>query len=191
MAGFSRIASRCRSPSTFSPAPVTCAMGGGFRGCAAARGADGMGNRHLSDAEWHWTRDFVARGGTALRAYPIQQVTQADDGRWIPSDAMFARRHRMSIGTIVTRLDHLKYRKGGTIGTVEESFVARMRPWTASVCRTSPRVRAGSRPGRYVRRASSRSGAWPMDGCPHAALLRARRAVRRKLAQAGGVNSTP
>jgi ATP-dependent Lhr-like helicase len=83
----------------------------------------------LTDSEWAWTLDFVTRGGQSLVAYPeyCRVVPDAAGVHRVP-DRAIARRHRMSIGTIVSDASMtVKYQTGGTIGTVEESFVSRLR----------------------------------------------------------------
>jgi len=84
--------------------------------------------RDLSDAEWTWALDFVTRGGEALKAYPdYRKVVLADDGRYRVADAAIARRHRMSIGTIVSDAAvNVCYLRGKRLGNVEESFIARL-----------------------------------------------------------------
>ena len=52
---------------------------------------------------WQWALDFVTRGGAALTAYPDYHARAPDDdGVYRVPDARLARRHRMSIGTIVS-----------------------------------------------------------------------------------------
>lgn len=84
----------------------------------------------LTDAEWAWCLDFVTGGGEALRAYPeYRRVALGDDGLYRVADAAVARRHRMSVGTIVSESAMLvKWQSGGSLGSIEESFIARLRP---------------------------------------------------------------
>jgi ATP-dependent Lhr-like helicase len=84
--------------------------------------------RDLTDAEWQWALDFVTRGGDALKAYPdYQKVVRDEDGRSRIKDTMIARRHRMSIGTIVSDAAvDIRYMRGKRLGNVEESFIARL-----------------------------------------------------------------
>ena len=109
---------------------VTMALGGGFeedemlselRSTYAFRG--------LTDAEWAWTLDFVTRGGEALRAYPEYSRVVKSDGRYRVVDKQIARRHLLSIGTITADASmDVRYLTGGRLGSVEETFVARLRP---------------------------------------------------------------
>lgn len=108
---------------------VTVAAGGGFR-------PDELLNevrtthafRELSDADWRWALDFVARGGGSLQAYPEFRRVIDDGGRWRVADGPVARRHRLAIGTIVSEASvTVQFLMGGRLGTVEESFVARLK----------------------------------------------------------------
>jgi ATP-dependent helicase Lhr and Lhr-like helicase len=84
----------------------------------------------MSDAEWRWALDFVTRGGTALQGYPqFRRVSRAEDGRMRVADATIARRHRMAIGTISSDAEMVvKWANGARLGTVEESFISRLKP---------------------------------------------------------------
>lgn len=88
----------------------------------------------LRDSQWQWALAFVCHGGTSLTAYPDYQRVEANpDGIWRVASERLARRHRMGIGTIVSDASiTLKYwSKGGggkSLGSVEEAFIARLRP---------------------------------------------------------------
>ncbi|WP_232229902.1 ligase-associated DNA damage response DEXH box helicase [Polaromonas glacialis] len=110
---------------------VTVALGGGFvpdalyaevRGAAAYAG--------LSRENWDWCLSFVAQGGPSLAVYPDYRRAVPDgEGVWRVPDARLARRHRMNIGTIVSDASMaVQYVGGARIGTVEESFAARLKP---------------------------------------------------------------
>jgi ATP-dependent Lhr-like helicase len=84
----------------------------------------------LSKAEWDWALQFLTSGGDALKSYnDFAKVTRDEDGFFVLQDKRKAMRHRLSIGTI-TADPHLKVKfiSGGTIGTVEESFISRLTP---------------------------------------------------------------
>jgi ATP-dependent Lhr-like helicase len=109
---------------------VTIALGGGFRSenlLAEVRSAWSF--RHLSDDEWQWALDFVARGGQTLAVYPeYRRVLPDEQGIYRVPDAALGRRHRMGIGTIVSDASlKVQYVSGGRLGSVEESFIARLR----------------------------------------------------------------
>ncbi|AXA89727.1 ligase-associated DNA damage response DEXH box helicase [Massilia sp. YMA4] len=108
---------------------VTIALGGGFRSEALfdeVRGA--WSYRHLTEEEWQWALDFVARGGQSLTVYPeYRRVLPDEEGIYRVPDVALGRRHRMGIGTIVSEaMIQVKYQSGGRIGTVEEGFIARL-----------------------------------------------------------------
>ncbi len=114
---------------------VTIALGGGFRPdelYAEVRGA--FSYAKLSQQEWSWCLDFVRQGGASLAAYPdYKRVVPDEDGVWRVPDARLARRHRMSIGTIVSDANlQVRFwggRGGGArLGSIEESFLARLKP---------------------------------------------------------------
>jgi ATP-dependent Lhr-like helicase len=109
---------------------VTIAVGGGFRPeelLAEVRTTSAF--RNLTDAEWRWVMDFVTRGGQALGAYPEYNKVVERDGLYVIRDRMAAVRHRISIGTIVSEAAmKVRFIRGKTIGTVEENFIARLRP---------------------------------------------------------------
>jgi ATP-dependent Lhr-like helicase len=110
---------------------VTVALGGGFvpdelyeevRGTAAYAG--------LSRENWEWCLSFVRQGGPSLSAYPdYRRAVPDEEGVWRVPDARLARRHRMNIGTIVSDASmSVQYLGSGRIGSVEESFAARLKP---------------------------------------------------------------
>jgi ATP-dependent Lhr-like helicase len=114
---------------------VSMALGGGFvpdELYEEVRGA--WAYRDLSMADWTWALAFVRHGGLSLTAYPDYRRVEPDEqGIWRVPDARLARRHRMSIGTIVSDASiQLKFwSKGGggkQLGSVEEAFIARLKP---------------------------------------------------------------
>jgi ATP-dependent Lhr-like helicase len=109
---------------------VTVAAGGGFRsGELFEEVRAAWAYRDLTPAEWDWTLDFVTRGGPALAAYPEYRRVVERDGLYTIADRVVARRHRMAIGTITSDASvGVQYLTGGRLGTVEESFIARLRP---------------------------------------------------------------
>ena len=85
--------------------------------------------RNLTDAEWAWALDFAARGGPALRAYPQYARLREEAGHWGMSDNDMAKRHRQNIGTITSDASiQVQYFRGRHLGSVEESFLAKLRP---------------------------------------------------------------
>ena len=109
---------------------VTLALGGGFDACALLEEVRAThAYRDLSGAEWSWALGFVSTGGNALRAYEQYNKLAAQDGIYRPTTRQVAQYHRMSIGTITSdSMVKLSFLKGGSLGSIEESFVARLRP---------------------------------------------------------------
>lgn len=76
---------------------------------------------------------FVQHGGESLTAYPdYRRAIPNEHGVWHVPDAHLARRHRMSIGTIVSDSSMAvkfwsKGASGKSLGSVEENFIARLK----------------------------------------------------------------
>ncbi len=110
---------------------VTVALGGGFVADELyAEVRSTAAYRELTPESWAWCLSFVQQGGPSLAAYPDYRRAVPDaQGVWRVPDARLARRHRMNIGTIVSDASMVvQYLGGGKIGTVEESFAARIKP---------------------------------------------------------------
>lgn len=148
---------------------VSMALGGGFTPdalLAEVRGA--WAYRELSEADWAWALAFVRHGGLSLTAYPDYRRVEPDEhGIWRVPDARLARRHRMSVGTIVSDASiHLKYwSKGGggkNLGSVEEGFIARLKPGDGFLFagRLLELVRVENMTA-YVRRSAAKKAAVP------------------------------
>ena len=141
---------------------VTIALGGGFTPDALydeVRGA--WAYRQLSRAEFQWALDFVEKGGSSLAAYPEYHRVRRIDGVYRVPDRGVARRHKLGIGTIVSDASmQVKYLSGGRIGTVEEGFVARLRPGDCFVFagRSLEFIRTEEMTA-YVKRAVNKRGA--------------------------------
>jgi ATP-dependent Lhr-like helicase len=169
---------------------VTVALGGGFLPeelLAEVRTT--WAYRDLPGDEWQWVLDFISRGGEALRAYPEYSRAVPDEtGVYRVPNRMIAMRHRMSIGSIVSEpaltVRYLRGRK--SIGSVEENFLARLRPGDrfifAGKALEFVRIRDLTA---WVRKAPSAEGAvpkWSGLRMPLSAELAA--AVREKLDEA-------
>ena len=110
---------------------VTVASGGGFDAdelLAEVRTTHAFAA--MTDEQWGWVLDFVHRGGPTLKAYPqYARVQQDETGLWKIASDRLAKMHRMSIGTIVSDSSVLiKTTRGKYLGSVEESFAAKLRP---------------------------------------------------------------
>ena len=109
---------------------VTRALGGGFEESSMrAELSDTHAYAELDDQRWQWLKDFITRGGPALKAYPGFRRVDLIDGQYRVSDRRIATRHRLSVGTI-TSDGHLqvRFQKGGSLGQIEERFITRLKP---------------------------------------------------------------
>ena len=108
---------------------VTLATGPGFEEEALLREVrDTHAFAQITDREWRWVQDFITRGGSALQGYPQYRRVVRLDGLHRVADSRLARHHRMSIGTIASDTEMVvKWASGGTLGTVEESFIGRLK----------------------------------------------------------------
>jgi ATP-dependent Lhr-like helicase len=110
---------------------VTLALGGGFtRAEVLAELRSTRAYQALTEQELDWALDFCTYGGSALAAYPeYARLVRDDDGVYRPANAQVGRRHVLNIGTIVSDTAiAVRFLSGGRLGTVEESFVARLTP---------------------------------------------------------------
>jgi ATP-dependent Lhr-like helicase len=84
----------------------------------------------LPEAAWAAVLAYVETGGSALQHYPEHRRVERDaQGRLIVPDRRQQTRHRLSIGTIVSDGSvSVQWLKGGRLGSVEESFIARLAP---------------------------------------------------------------
>lgn len=109
---------------------VTVAIGGGFQPQELLREVRStVAYRDLSDEEWQWALNFVKHGGNSLGAYADFHRVEEHEGRFVVTDRQKIRQHRISIGTIVSDASvQVKYLKGKKIGSVEETFIGRLKP---------------------------------------------------------------
>jgi ATP-dependent Lhr-like helicase len=89
--------------------------------------------RKLTRTQFDWCLAFVEHGGTSLAAYPEHHRILRDDmGCYRMPAGEVARRHSMNIGTIVSDSTmKVAWQSGGSLGTIEESFIARLKPGDA------------------------------------------------------------
>lgn len=167
---------------------VTAAAGGGFRAedlFSEVRST--WAYRNLSTEEWDWVMDFVTRGGQALSGYPEYARVARQNGMYLIRDLSTARRHRMQIGSITSDAElAVRWLGGARLGSIEESFVARLKPGDAFLFggRALELVRIKDA-AVWVKRASAGAGVVPkwMGGrMPLSTELAG--AVRRRLHQA-------
>jgi ATP-dependent helicase Lhr and Lhr-like helicase len=79
----------------------------------------------MQESEWNWVLDFISRGGGALEAYDDFHRVKQTEGLWKVAGQRIARRHRFSVGTIVSdTMMAIRWKRGGLVGHIEESFIA-------------------------------------------------------------------
>jgi ATP-dependent Lhr-like helicase len=85
--------------------------------------------RTLTRAQWEWVLGF-ASGSGVLAAYPeYMRIVRGDDGRYRIASPRLARRHCAQIGTIVSDASiNVQFQRGARLGSVEESFLAKLQP---------------------------------------------------------------
>lgn len=149
---------------------VTVALGGGFQADALfdeVRRAHSY--RALTREAFDWCLDFAARGGDSLQAYPeYHRIAPDEHGVWRVAEhtqpgRLVARRHRLQVGTIVSDASmQVRYLNGPKLGSVEESFIARLKKGDCFVFagRTLEFVRVQDMTA-YVRRAEGRRPSVP------------------------------
>ncbi|MFN3886479.1 MAG: helicase-related protein, partial [Aquabacterium sp.] len=149
---------------------VTVALGGGFQADALfdeVRRAHSY--RALTREAFDWCLDFAARGGDSLQAYPeYHRIAPDEQGVWRVAEhtqpgRLVARRHRLQVGTIVSDASmQVRYLNGPKLGSVEESFIARLKKGDCFVFagRTLEFVRVQDMTA-YVRRAEGRRPSVP------------------------------
>ncbi len=143
---------------------VTRAIGGGFtKPEIFAELRTTRAYSALTEAELDWVLDFITRGGAALQAYPEFSRVTNEYGHYFVDDKRVIQRHKMSIGTIVSDTAlAVRFLTGGKLGTIEESFVARLKPKDRFIFagRALEFVRVKDLTA-WVRKAKSVSGAVP------------------------------
>ncbi len=101
----------------------------------------------ISDSEWQWCLNFITTGGDSLNGYDEYHKVQIEtDGKYKVNSRKVAMRHRLQIGTIVSDAAlKVKFVSGGFIGTIEEWFIAKLKPgasfWFAGRCLELVRIR--------------------------------------------------
>jgi ATP-dependent Lhr-like helicase len=109
---------------------VTCALGGGFEAepmLEELRSA--YAYRELTDEEFEGALELVTKGGESLETNDFYHRVDRVDGRYTVENRRKARQHRMCIGTITSDpAVQVKYTNNHRLGSVEESFISRIKP---------------------------------------------------------------
>ena len=121
----------CLSLDVLAQHLVTLALGGGFERDAMLQEARSTYSfRALTEEQFRSVLDFIVRGGAALEHYPDFRRVEIDaEGIYRMTDRRAAMRHRLNIGTITSDGSmQVRLLKGGSLGSVEEGFLARLKP---------------------------------------------------------------
>ncbi len=82
----------------------------------------------LNEVTWQRVLQFLQSGGAALSGYPDFCRVVEVDGVYRIANARIARLHRYNVGTIVADGSiGVRFLRGGRLGSVEETFIARMK----------------------------------------------------------------
>ncbi len=108
---------------------VTIAIGSGFTSDDLFQEVQNtQAFKSLSEDEWQWVLDFIVHGGSTLGAYPEFHRVQLEEDRYQVTLRRVMTLHRLNIGTIVSDTAmKVKYMSGSTMGTVEESFISKLK----------------------------------------------------------------
>lgn len=109
---------------------VTLAVSDGFRPREIWPEVKGTyAYRSLTEDEWAWCLDFITTGGSSLDAYDEYKKVIVEDGVYQVTQRGIAMRHRLQMGTITSDVNlQVKYVSGKRIGSIEEWFVAQLKP---------------------------------------------------------------
>lgn len=109
---------------------VTLAVGDGFKEDQVFEEvSQTFAYQNITRAEFQWAINFICYGGKSLTQYDEFSKVDFLDDMYLVTKKTLATRHRLSIGTIVADpVMKVKYLSGGYIGTIEESFVSRLKP---------------------------------------------------------------
>ncbi|WPU94982.1 ligase-associated DNA damage response DEXH box helicase [Mucilaginibacter sabulilitoris] len=107
--------------------------------------------------------DFITSGGKTLAQYDEFLKVEVENGLYKVNSRRVAMRHRLSIGTITSELSiRVKWLSGGSLGTIEESFVSKLKPgntfWFAGRSLEFIRVKEMTA---YVKKSNSTKGIIP------------------------------
>lgn len=143
---------------------VTLAVSDGFR-------ADELFNEvkttyafaDLKRSEFNQLLDFIVNGGKTLAQYDEFLKVEVENGLYKVNSRRVAMRHRLSIGTITSDMSvRVKWLSGGSLGTVEESFISKLKPgdtfWFAGRSLEFVRLKDMSA---YVKKSNAQKGMIP------------------------------
>ncbi|MFM7309005.1 MAG: DNA ligase-associated DEXH box helicase, partial [Flavobacteriales bacterium] len=150
--------------------------------------------QHIQDDEFLWCLNFAAAKGTSLHEYPEYHKIQPVDGLWLVNNQRIARRHRMSIGTIVSdTLVAVRMRGAGLLGHIEESFIAQLHEgdafWFAGMSVELMELKELTAKVKKSKRTDGRSPVWLGGSLPLTSKMS--HLIRQKIEEASESAPTP
>jgi ATP-dependent Lhr-like helicase len=120
----------------------------------------------LKRSEFNQLLEFITTGGKTLAQYDEFLKVEVENGLFKVNSRRVAMRHRLSIGTITSDLNiRVKWLSGGSLGTIEESFISKLRPgnvfWFAGRSLEFVRVKEMTA---FVRKSNATKGIIPSWG---------------------------
>ena len=143
---------------------VTLAVSDGFRANELFKELKTtFGYADLKRSEFNELLDFITNGGKTLAQYDEFLKVEIEKGLYTVNSRRVAMRHRLSIGTITSDVSiRVKWISGGSLGTIEESFVSRLKPgdnfWFAGRSLEFVRIKEMSA---YVKKSNKKKGMIP------------------------------
>jgi ATP-dependent Lhr-like helicase len=143
---------------------VTLAVSEGFRADELYKEVTGTyAFADLTRNEFNQLLDFITNGGKTLAQYDEFLKVEIENGVYKVFSRRVAMRHRLSIGTITSDMSiRVKWLSGGSLGTVEESFISKLKPgntfWFAGRSLEFVRIKEMSA---YVKKSTSNKGMIP------------------------------
>ncbi|MGF7079246.1 ligase-associated DNA damage response DEXH box helicase [Mucilaginibacter sp. UYCu711] len=143
---------------------VTLAVSEGFRADELYKEVTGTyAFADLRRGEFNQLLDFITNGGKTLAQYDEFLKVEIENGVYKVFNRRVAMRHRLSIGTITSDMSiRVKWLSGGSLGTVEESFISKLKPgntfWFAGRSLEFVRIKEMSA---YVKKSTSNKGMIP------------------------------
>jgi len=108
---------------------ITLAVGEGFDEAQLFEEVrDAYGYQFINRQEWEWLLGYITTGSASLTVYDEYKKVERIDSRYVVTSRRVAHRHMLSMGTIVSETAlKVKFQHGKYLGSVEESFVTRMK----------------------------------------------------------------
>lgn len=108
---------------------ITLAVGEGFEENQLFEEVrDAYGYQYINRQEWEWLLGYITTGSPSLTVYDEYKKVERIEGIYKVTSRRVAHRHMLSMGTIVSEISlAVKLQSGRYLGSIEESFVTRMK----------------------------------------------------------------